>query len=74
MATARKRQGPEKGFYKTAENGERFKCEKLPRKLEVKIDKTKFYPIEVSMGQVALFLDSRIINIQRTNICMLSVC
>ena len=59
MTTAGKRRQPEKWFYMTGENGERIYCEQLPRKLQVKADKTTFYPIEVSMDQVALLLDCR---------------
>ena len=51
MATATKRKRPSKGFYRTLEERTRFKPEKLPCKRESKADKTRFYPIEVSMGQ-----------------------
>ena len=51
MATATKRERASKGFYRALEERTRFKPEKLTRKRESKADKTRFYPIEVSMGQ-----------------------
>ena len=47
MAAEGKRSRPEKGFFKTFEDGVRVKLEKTHRKKN-KCDEKKMYPIEVS--------------------------
>ena len=47
MAAQNKRSRPEKGFFKTLEDGVRVKVERIQTKTE-KVDTETMYPIEVS--------------------------
>lgn len=47
MAAERKRSRPEKGFFKTLEEGVRVKLKRVQHKKE-KCDEERMYPIEIS--------------------------